>query len=129
MNGTPNSSTHEKRDLLFILNEIIDRGNFTGIIFANRNGEILNEIIKKNIDSKQFTSMCASVIESAVGLGETMGNQQIVKIIGELEEHTVLFFQIKNKDAFLIFLLNNQTDSTFISEYLEEYIKEISTLS
>ena len=96
MKGTPNNNYHEDRDLSVILNELMEKGNFTGIILAHKNGEILNEIIKKNIDSKIFTSMCASVLESAVGLGETMGSQHIIKIIAELEGNTILFIQIKN---------------------------------
>ena len=128
MKGTPNSISNEDRDLKFILNELMEKGNFTGIILAHKNGEILNEIIKKNIDSKQFTSMCASVLESAVGLGETMGSQQIIKIVAELEGNTILFVHIKDKNVFLIIILNNKSDSNFVSNQLDDYITEIGVL-
>ncbi len=34
--------------------------------------------------------MCASVLESAVGIGDTIGDQKINKIIVELDEKTIL---------------------------------------
>ena len=118
----------ENSELSLILDELKVKGKFKGIIFANRDGEIINENIEGNADSRKLTSMCASVFESAVGLGETMGNQKIVKIIAELEKTSVLMVGIKEKKVFLIFIINNQADSSFIFDYMEDYINKINSL-
>ncbi len=113
-------------ELILILDELKVKGKFKGIIFANRNGEIIYENIGNKADCKKLTSMCASVFESAVGLGETMGNQTIVKIIAELEKTSILMVEIKEKKVFLIFIIDNQVDSSFIFNHMEDYIQKIS---
>ncbi|MHA2008210.1 MAG: roadblock/LC7 domain-containing protein [Promethearchaeota archaeon] len=129
MKGIRNGITQEDRDLHFILNELMEKGNFSGIILAHKDGEILKKIIRKNVDSKKFTSMCATVLESAVGLGKTIGSQHIIKIIAELEENTILLVQITEKNSFIVCILNSQTDSNFISNQLDVYISKIKGLS
>ncbi|MHA2280992.1 MAG: roadblock/LC7 domain-containing protein [Promethearchaeota archaeon] len=128
MNGPPKINNHNINELSLMLNDLKEKWKFKGIIFANRNGEIIYENVGKNIDWKKFTSMCASVFESAVGLGETMGNQKIGKIITELEKISILMVEIKEKKVFLIFIINNQTDSSFIFDYMEEFIRKINLL-
>jgi len=128
MNKPPKINNDNNNELSLMLDELKTKGKFKGIIFAKRNGEIINENIGKNADCKKLASMCASVFESAVGLGETMGNQKIVKIIAELEKISILMVGIKEKKVFLIFLINNQADSSFIFDQMEDYIQKISLL-
>ncbi len=111
-----------------MLDELKIKGKFEGIIFANRNGEIIKDNIEKNTDSKKLASMCASVFESAVGLGETMGSQKIIKIIAELEKTSILMVEIKEKKAFLTFIITNHTNSGFIFNQLDDYIQKLSVL-
>jgi predicted regulator of Ras-like GTPase activity (Roadblock/LC7/MglB family) len=128
MNGLPKMNNIDNNELSLILDELQVKGKFKGIIIANRNGEIMNENIGNNEESKKLTSMCASVFESAVGLGETMGNQKIVKIIAELEKTSILMVDIKEKKVFLIFIIDNQADSSFIIDNMENYVQKISLL-
>jgi predicted regulator of Ras-like GTPase activity (Roadblock/LC7/MglB family) len=72
--------------------------------------------------------MCASVFESAVGLGETMGDQKIIKIIAEIETTSILMVEFEEKKAFLIFIVNEQTKSGFIFDDMENYLQKISLL-
>jgi len=111
-----------------MLDELKLKGKFEGIILANRNGEIINDNIEKNTDSRKLASMCASVFESAVGLGETMGSQKIIKIIAELEKTSIIMVEIKEKKVFLIFIINDQSNSSFIFNQLEDYIHKIRVL-
>ena len=97
-----NNNAQDNSKLSIMLEELKVKGNFEGIILANRNGEIINDNIGKNTDSRKLASMCASVFESAVGLGETMGSQKIIKIIAELEKSSILMVEIKDKKVFLI---------------------------
>jgi predicted regulator of Ras-like GTPase activity (Roadblock/LC7/MglB family) len=128
MKKTINNKAHDYSELSLLLDELKVRGNFKGIIFANRNGEIISDNISKNTDSKKLASMCASVFESAVGLGETMGSQKIIKIIAELEKVSILMVEINEKKGFLIFIINNQSNASFIFNQLEDYIQKLSVL-
>ena len=128
MNRPPKFNNDDNNELSLMLDELKEKGKFEGVIFANRNGEIINENSGKNADCKKLTSMCASVFESAVGLVETMGNQKIIKIIAELEKSSILMVEIKEKKVFLIFIINNQADSSFIFDQMEDYIQKISLL-
>jgi predicted regulator of Ras-like GTPase activity (Roadblock/LC7/MglB family) len=128
MKETINKKGHDYSELSHMLDELKVEGNFKGIIFANRNGEIIIENIGKNTDSKKLASMCASVFESADGLGKTMGSQKIIRIIAELEKASILMVEIKDKKVFLIFIINDQSNSSFIFNQLEDYIQKISIL-
>ena len=123
-----NNNTHDNSKLSLMLDELKLKGKFEGIILANRNGEIIDDNIEKNTDSRKLASMCASVFESAVDLGETMGSQKIIKIIAELEKTSIIMVEIKEKKVFLIFIINDQSNSSFIFNQLEDYIKKISVL-
>ncbi len=128
MKEIKNNKIHDFNDLTLLLDDLRVKSNFKGILLANRNGEIIGNNIGKNIDSKKLASMCASVFESAVGLGETMGSQKIIRIIAELEKATILIVEIKEKKVFLSCIINNQSNSNFIFEQLEDYIQKISVL-
>jgi predicted regulator of Ras-like GTPase activity (Roadblock/LC7/MglB family) len=128
MRGTMNNNAQDNSKLSIMLEELKVKGNFEGIILANRNGEIINDNIGKNTDSRKLASMCASVFESAVGLGETMGSQKIIKIIAELEKSSILMVEIKDKKVFLIFIINDQSNSSFIFNQLEDSIHKLSVL-
>jgi predicted regulator of Ras-like GTPase activity (Roadblock/LC7/MglB family) len=128
MRGTMNNNAQDNSKLSIMLEELKVNGNFEGIILANRNGEIINDNIGKNTDSRKLASMCASVFESAVGLGETMGSQKIIKIIAELEKSSILMVEIKDKKVFLIFIINDQSNSSFIFNQLEDSIHKLSVL-
>lgn len=123
-----NNNTHDNSKLSLMLDELKLKGKFEGIILANRNGEIINDNIEKNTDSRKLASMCASVFESAVGLGETMGSQKIIKIIAELEKTSIIMVEIKEKKVFLIFIINDQSNSSFIFNQLEDSIHKLSVL-
>ena len=128
MNNQPKINDDVTHELSLILDDLKEKGKFIGIILANRNGEIINENIGEDADSKTLTSMCASVFESAGGLGDTTGNQKIVKIIAELEKTSILMVEIKEKKVFLIIIINNQVDSSFIFDNMEDYIQKINSL-
>jgi predicted regulator of Ras-like GTPase activity (Roadblock/LC7/MglB family) len=68
--------------------------------------------------------MCASVLESATGLGSTMGDRKANKIIAELEMQTIIITECDEK-TFLVFDLNNKSNFITILENMEEYIRKI----
>ena len=120
--------TGDITELIQIFDELKNEANFTGILFAKRNGELINENIEKSINSKTFVSMCASVLEGATGLSKTMGSQKVNKIIAELKEETIIIVEI-NKDSFLTCILNAQSNTSIVLDNIDKYIQKIVTLS
>ncbi|KKK44346.1 hypothetical protein LCGC14_0603010 [marine sediment metagenome] len=106
------------------LDDLKEKGKFEGIIVASRSGEVIYKNIENINDIKKFASMCASVLESALGLGKTMGNQMPKKIIAELEEKTILIIEISEK-KFIIFILNSQTKTNLVLNQLDEYLEKL----
>jgi predicted regulator of Ras-like GTPase activity (Roadblock/LC7/MglB family) len=104
------------------------RGNLTGIFLAKRNGELISEKSVKEIDSKALVSMCASVLESATEMSETMGKQQVNKIIAELNENTIYITKV-DKNLFLICILNAKTNTKVIVEDLEDYLSRLKSFN
>ena len=109
MNSMNHSNFQHLDDLYPILNELKNKANLDGIILAYRDGRIITDIIGTEFNCKKFVSMCASVLESAMGIGETIGNQKINKVIAELEDKTIMIFECDNK-TFLILIINRASD-------------------
>ncbi|MFX0010224.1 MAG: hypothetical protein ACFE9R_07915, partial [Candidatus Hermodarchaeota archaeon] len=68
------SKTEKVKKLNQVLTQIKENGNLLGVLYAYRDGGLIAENFNEKIDFENFTSMCASVLESAIGLGRTMGD-------------------------------------------------------
>ena len=123
-----NDSNLEKSGELYsILNELRNKGKLDGVIFAYRNGGLIKENLEYQFDRQKFVSMSASVLESAVGIGETIGNRKIKKIIAELAEKTILIFECDDK-TFLILIINRESNISYVLNKLEDVIKKLVSL-
>jgi predicted regulator of Ras-like GTPase activity (Roadblock/LC7/MglB family) len=123
-----NDPNLEKSDELFlILKELKNKGKLDGIIFAFRDGGLIKQNLEDQFDTQKFVSMSASVLESAVGIGDTIGNLEVKRIIAELVEKTMLIFECDNK-TFLILIINRKSDISYIFNNLEVTIKKIIRL-
>ncbi|MFX1366365.1 MAG: roadblock/LC7 domain-containing protein [Promethearchaeota archaeon] len=122
-----NSNLEKSNKAQHLLTEFNQKGNLESIIFAYRDGSIITEITEDGFNTKNFTSMCASVLESASGIGETMGNIRISKIITELENKTILIFICDNK-TFLILIVKKESNTNLIVNQLEEVIQNLVKL-
>ena len=110
-----------------ILQDLKEKGDFIGIILAYREGGCVAENISEeypNFNSNEFASMCASVLESAIELGKTIGDEKIDKIIAELENQTVLVIEC-DENTFLTLLLNEKSKVTQILNEIEKYLRKI----
>ncbi len=116
--------TEKVKKLTQIMNLIKDTGNLLGVLFAYRDGGLIAENFKEEIDFDNFTSMCASVLESAISLGRTMGDRKAVKIIAELGTQTIVITECDEK-TFLVFDLNYESNFNVILEKMEDYIRKI----
>ena len=116
--------TEKVKKLTQIMNQIKDKGNLLGVLFAFRDGGLIAENFTEEIDFVNFTSMCASVLESAISLGRTMGDRKAAKIIAELGTQTIVITECDEK-TFLVFDLDYQSNFNVILEKMEDYIRRI----
>lgn len=126
MNEKQNDTSLDKNGIIHQLNILKELGHFTGIIFSNRNGELIYQSIQEEFDMFRFTSMCASVLESAVELGSTLGTQKINKIIADFDEVSVLIAEA-SKEAFVIFILNEKSNASIALDNLDKLIEELKS--
>ena len=107
-----------------LMDTIKKTGNLLGVLFAYRDGGLIAENFNERINFNKFTSMCASVLESAIGLSHTMGDRKATKIIAELGERTIVLMECDEK-TFLVFNLNHESKFNMILENLEGYIRKL----
>jgi len=124
MDGLELPKTEKVKKLTQIMDLIKSNGNLLGVLFAYRDGGLIAENFKERIDFNNFTSMCASVLESAIGLSRTMGDRKTIKIIAELETQTIVITECDEK-TFLVFDLNYESNFDVILEKMEDYIRKI----
>ncbi|MFW9819854.1 MAG: hypothetical protein ACFFE5_09610 [Candidatus Thorarchaeota archaeon] len=118
------SNLKNQSELFQIINGLKNNGNLDGAIFAYRDGGCIVEILGNKVKGKELVSMCASVLESAVGIGNAIGSQNINKIIAELEEKTILIFEC-DLNTFLILIINRESDMSYIFNILEENVQKM----
>ena len=119
-----NSNLQNHSELFLLINDLKNIGNLDGAIFAYRDGGLIIESLGNKFKSKELVSMCASVQESALGIGDTIGSQKINKIIAELEEKVVLIFECDD-NTILILILNRESNISNILNRLDEFIHKM----
>ena len=107
-----------------VMETIKENGNLSGVLFAYRDGGLIAENFKERINFDNLTSMCASVLESAIGLSHTMGDRKATKIIAELGNQTIVVMECDEK-TFLVFDLTCESNFNAILEKLEDYIRKL----
>jgi predicted regulator of Ras-like GTPase activity (Roadblock/LC7/MglB family) len=118
------NETHLVEKKIHLLNTLKEIGNFAGVIFAKRNGELIYQNIQDEFDMSGFASMCASVLESAIGLGMNLGSQKIIKIIADFNEVSILFAEV-SKDSFVIFILNEESNASYVLDKLDHTLEDL----
>lgn len=107
-----------------ILDEMKELGNFKGVLLSTRDGGLMAENIGGNADYNEFAAMCASVLESAEGLGKSFGVNKIGKIIAELEEQTIVIVECDTK-SFLAFIIEKESKIDIVFDNLTNYYQKI----
>lgn len=124
MNNPKSLDSEKAQRLNQLLEDLKREGNLAGILFSYREGNLITENIGKEFNSEEFSSMCASVLESAIGLNKTMNDKKLVKIIAELEKQTIIIVECDEK-TFLALILNEESKVNSILENIEKYIRKI----
>ncbi|MFX0026975.1 MAG: hypothetical protein ACFE8M_11245 [Candidatus Hermodarchaeota archaeon] len=127
MNNIEPTKEEKLERLNQILKEIKKKGKFKGVIFSYREGGIIAENFSEEcpeFNSDEYSSMCASVLESALGLGKTIGGKRLNKIIAEQDKDTIILIECDEK-TFFSFILNDNSKINPILDEIEKYIRKI----
>lgn len=121
----PKSNNFE--DLTLILEEIKEKAKLLGVILAAHDGNLIFENVGHGFRGEKFSSMYASVVESATGLGQTIGNRKIKKIITELGNKTLITVECSEK-TFLTLVVNNDSNVNKVLNDIQNYISKLNNL-
>ena len=126
MNHNEPSRPYSIKNLELIVGEIKERGNLHAALLAFKDGGIISEVGGDAQDSNQFSAMCASVLKSAEGLGQTFGEGNVGRIITELEDQSIIIVKCSEK-TYLVLFFKQDTEVDFITKNLDGYIQKIIT--
>jgi predicted regulator of Ras-like GTPase activity (Roadblock/LC7/MglB family) len=126
MNYNEPSSSNSFKNVELIVDEIKDQGNLQAALLAFKDGGIISEVGGNGRDINQFSAMCASVLKSAEGLGQTFGEENVGKIITELENQSIMIVKCSEK-MYLVLFFKLDTKVDFITKNLDDYIQKIIT--
>lgn len=125
MKNEPSTNISKSDKILYVLNEMKTRGNLKGVVFADRNGDLIAENIENDLDKNIFAAMCASVLESAEDLRKNLSSKKMNKIIAELESGlTILMIKCGDR-TFLSFILERKSNIDQVLKNIEMYCTKI----
>ena len=126
MNEGKLSQAQKFKKLELVLEEIKNLGKLKGVILADRDGGLIIENLGEDKDFNEFSAMCASVLESAEGLGQIIGGN-VSKIITDLDEQTIVIIECENK-TFLSFLIEKDSHFGLILDKIADFKQKIEKL-
>jgi len=126
MNESKLSQAQKIKKLELVLAEIKNVGNLKGVILSDRDGGLISENVGEDKDYNEFSAMCASVLESAEGLGQNLGGK-VSKIIAELDEQTIVIIKCENK-TFLSFLIEKDSHFGLVLKKISDFTQRIENL-
>ena len=126
MNDIKLSQAQKFKKLELVLEEIKTLGKLKGVILADRDGGLITENVGEDKDYNEFSAMCASVLESAEGLGQNIGGN-VSKIITELDKQTIVIIKCENK-TFLSFLIEKDSHFELVLKKISDFTQKIENL-
>jgi predicted regulator of Ras-like GTPase activity (Roadblock/LC7/MglB family) len=107
-----------------IIDEIKNLGSLVGVLLSDREGNLILDNVSIDFDKSNFSSMCASVLESALTLGRISGDQKVVKVITEVGETSIIILECDEK-RFLTLFANYESNIKALLGEIKDYIKKI----
>lgn len=127
MSGLGLAESEKTSKLSQILIDLKSQGNLIGVLFAERSGKVIYIVGEENFNYEEFSSMCASVLESALELSKVMGEKRIKKIITEVEGKIFIILEC-DKFTFLVLSANSESHINKVLSKMENYIKKLMIL-
>ncbi|MGQ4872572.1 MAG: roadblock/LC7 domain-containing protein [Promethearchaeia archaeon] len=113
--------------LQVFLEEMKDKGNLSGILYAYRDGNLIIDSLNEKLDAKNFAAMCASVLASAETLKTMIRNQEFIKITAELKNINILLMGCDDK-TYIALLFDNEANIDPLLNNIDYYLKKINEL-
>ncbi|MBN1214372.1 MAG: hypothetical protein JXA99_02910 [Candidatus Lokiarchaeota archaeon] len=123
-NKIQNSPNYQK--LSKILEEIKKEGNFLGVILSYLDGRLLIKETKEDYNYKELIPMIASVLKSADGLGKTIGDRSLQKIIAQIEDISIMIFKNNEYKVFLTLIIDEFSRVDSFLEKMNVYFDRIN---
>lgn len=124
MNEKNTQESTKLEEISHILDDLKAKANLIGVLLSFRDGELILDNFQEDIDKKTFAAMSASVIGSAEGLGKTVGDRTISKIITELEERTIIIVGCGERIV-LTLVIEDESKVDLILNEIDEYLEKI----
>lgn len=121
------SDQHNIKDLQLLIDDIKRKGNLSGVLFSYKEGSLITDNLDPPLDKSIFSSMCASVLESASSLGRSTGGLKLRKIITELESIVVIIIECTD-DTFLALIADRNSKLEKILNNIDKFIRKIILL-
>jgi len=118
------SEQQKSSDIQQIIDEIKKKANLKGVLFSYKEGSLITENLDTPLDKSVFSSMCASVLESASSLGKSSGGLKLKKIITELESQVIIIIEC-SYETFLVLFVNENSETKKILNDIDLYIRKI----
>ncbi|MHA1670795.1 MAG: roadblock/LC7 domain-containing protein [Promethearchaeota archaeon] len=128
MMSEESSEKQKANEIQQIIDEIKKKGKLNGVLFSYKEGSLITENLEAPFDKSVFSSMCASVLESASSLGKSSGGLILKKIITELESQIIIIIECSDK-TFLALFANANSETKKILKNMNSYIGKIILLN
>lgn len=107
---------------------LLEDYSISGIMCAYREGTyIYGKFTFEGLVGNEFAAMCASVLGSAEGLGDTIGESRFTEIITELDDYMVIITGCEN-NMYLASIVSNTVSTGPIMEKMHEIGQKISEI-
>ena len=127
MNEKNTQKSTKLEEISHILDDLKAKADLTGVLLSFRDGELILDNFQEDVDTKTFAAMSASIIGSAEGLGKTVGDRVISKIITELEENTIIIVGCGERFVLTLVIDDGSRVDLILSE-IDEYLEKIINL-
>ena len=121
------SEQQTDKEIQQVIDEIKKKGNLNGVLFSYKEGSLISDNLEVPLDKSIFSSMCASVLESASSLGKSSGGLILKKIITELNSQIIIIIECSDQ-TFLVLFVNENSETKKILADIDIYITKIILL-
>jgi len=118
------SEQQTDKEIQQVIDEIKKKGNLNGVLFSYKEGSLISDNLEVPLDKSIFSSMCASVLESASSLGKSSGGLILKKIITELNSQIIIIIECSDQ-TFLVLFVNENSETKKILNDIDLYIRKI----
>ncbi|TFG00617.1 MAG: hypothetical protein EU541_01740 [Promethearchaeota archaeon] len=122
------SNEPDLKQLNRIIDQIKKRGNLAGVVLSYEDGTLitdnLNDKIQKEIVLNNFNPMIASVFKSGEKLSQKVAGRNLVKIVAQLRNYSIIIIKCDDNDLFLALLVDH---SSRVGPFFDDFNENIKT--